>query len=112
MDAPNVEWSEERYNNIISETSLFLKKIGFNPNNINYIPISGWLGDNLIEKSKNLQWYKGPTVIEALDSIIPPKRPIGKPLRIAISDVFSIKGIGVIASGRVATGVLKSGMNV
>jgi elongation factor 1-alpha len=38
----------------------------------------------MIEKSNNLPWYKGPTLIEALDNVVPPKRPNDKPLRIPL----------------------------
>jgi elongation factor 1-alpha len=52
-----------------------LKKVGYNPEKIPFIPISGWNGDNMLERSPNTPWYKGPTLIEALDKIEPPKRP-------------------------------------
>jgi len=64
--------------------SGFLKKVGYNPDKIPFIPISGWVGDNMIEKSTNMGWYKGPTLIEALDNVIPPKRPSDKPLRLPL----------------------------
>jgi len=63
---------------------LYLKKIGYNPKNIPFIPISGWVGDNMVEKSANLPWYKGPTLKEALDLITPPVRPTDKPLRLPL----------------------------
>jgi elongation factor 1-alpha len=66
----------------------------------------------LIEKSDNMKWYKGPTVIEALDSVTPPKRPSDKPLRLPLQDVYKIGGIGTVPVGRVETGVLKPGMTV
>ena len=64
--------------------SGFLKKVGYNPDKIPFIPISGWVGDNMIEKSTNMSWYKGPCLIEALDNVIPPKRPTDKPLRLPL----------------------------
>lgn len=51
---------------------------------VKFIPISGFNGDNMIEKSTNMTWYKGPTLLEALDEIIPPKRPVDKPLRLPL----------------------------
>ena len=89
-----------------------MKKIGYNPANIPFIPISGWNGDNMLEKSANLPWYKGPTLIEALNAIIPPKRPTDKPLRLPLQDVYKIGGIGTVPVGRVETGILKPGMNI
>jgi len=112
MDEKTVNYSEERYTEIKREVSDFLKKVGYNPDNILFVPISGWVGDNMLEKSPNLPWYKGPTLIEALDSIVPPKRPTDKPLRIPLQDVYKIGGIGTVPVGRVETGILKPGMNV
>jgi len=109
MDDKSVNWSEARFNEIKNEVSNFLKKIGYNPEKIPFVPISGWLGDNMLEKSTNLTWYKGPTLIEALDGITEPKRPVEKPLRIPLQDVYKIGGIGTVPVGRVETGVLKPG---
>jgi len=67
MDEKSVNWSEERYEEIKKELSDFLKKTGYDPNKIPFIPISGWHGDNMIERSANLGWYKGPILLEALD---------------------------------------------
>ena len=66
----------------------------------------------MIEKSPNLTWFKGPTLIEALDNIVPPKRPTDKPLRLPLQDVYKIGGIGTVPVGRVETGLLKPGMNI
>jgi elongation factor 1-alpha len=109
MDEKSVNYSESRFNEIKTETSNFLKKIGYNPEKVPFVPISGWNGDNMLEKSANLPWYKGPTLIEALDAIQEPKRPIDKPLRIPLQDVYKIGGIGTVPVGRVETGVLKPG---
>lgn len=84
MDEKTVNYSEERYNEIKKELSTFLKKVGYNPEKIPFIPISGWAGDNMIDRSTNMPWYKGPCLIEALDNVIPPKRPIDKPLRLPL----------------------------
>jgi elongation factor 1-alpha len=109
MDDKSVNWSEARYNEIKNEVSNFIKKIGYAPEKIPFVPISGWLGDNMLEKSSNLPWYKGPTLIEALDSLTEPKRPSEKPLRVPLQDVYKIGGIGTVPVGRVETGILKPG---
>jgi elongation factor 1-alpha len=109
MDDKSVNWGEARFNEIKNEVSNFIKKIGYNPEKVPFVPISGWLGDNMLEKSTNLTWYKGPTLLEALDAIQEPKRPIDKPLRIPLQDVYKIGGIGTVPVGRVETGVLKPG---
>lgn len=112
MDEKSVNYSEERYTEIKKEVSDFLKKVGYKPDNIHFIPISGWAGDNMLDRSTNTTWYKGPTLLEALDKIEPPKRPTEKPLRLPLQDVYKIGGIGTVPVGRVETGVLKPGMNV
>lgn len=112
MDDATVNWSEDRYTEIKREVSDYLKKVGYSPDRIPFIPISGWHGDNLIEKSSKLSWFKGPTLIEALDSIVPPKRPTDKPFRLPLQDVYKIGGVGTVPVGRVETGVLKPGMVV
>jgi elongation factor 1-alpha len=109
MDDKSVNWSEARFNEIKNEVSNFIKKIGYNPEKVPFVPISGWLGDNMLEKSTNLPWYKGPTLLEALDAISEPKRPSDKPLRIPLQDVYKIGGIGTVPVGRVETGILKPG---
>jgi elongation factor 1-alpha len=110
MDDKSVNYSEQRFNEIQVEVGNYLKKIGYNPKRIPFVPMSGWTGENLIEKSPNLSWWKGPTLLEALDGVKPPARPIDKPLRIPLQDVYKIGGIGTVPVGRVESGVLKPGM--
>jgi len=107
MDDKTVNWGQPRYEEIKKEVASYIKKIGYNPDKVNFVPISGWHGDNMLEKSPNLSWYKGPTLLEALDEITPPERPVSKPLRIPLQDVYKIGGIGTVPVGRVETGVLK-----
>lgn len=109
MDGTAPPYSQARYDEIVKEVTTYLKKVGYNPAKIPFIPISGFQGDNMIERSTNLNWYKGPTLLEALDSIDQPKRPSDKPLRLPLQDVYKIGGIGTVPVGRVETGVLKPG---
>jgi len=112
MDEKTVNYNQERYEEIKKEMGIFLKKVGYNPEKIPFIPISGWVGDNMVDRSPNMPWYKGPFLIEALDNIIPPKRPIDKPLRLPLQDVYKIGGIGTVPVGRVETGTIKPGMSI
>jgi len=112
MDDNTVNWSQSRYDEIQKNVQDFLKKIGYKIDTIPFIPISGWLGDNLLEKSTNMPWYKGKTLIETLDDLEPPKRPVDKPLRVPLQDVYKIGGIGTVPVGRVETGVMRPGMTV
>jgi elongation factor 1-alpha len=112
MDDKSTNWSEDRYNEIKDEVSKYLKKTGYKVEEIPFIPISGWCGDNMLERSENMKWYKGPILMEALDSIKPPSRPTDKPLRLPLQDVYKIGGIGTVPVGRVETGILKPNMTV
>ncbi|ORX37354.1 translation elongation factor 2 [Kockovaella imperatae] len=119
------KWSEARFNEIVKETSGFIKKVGYNPKTVAFVPISGWHGDNMIEATNNMPWYKGwekegkggakvtgKTLLDAIDAIEPPTRPTDKPLRLPLQDVYKIGGIGTVPVGRVETGVIKAGMVV
>merc|ERR1712039_446580 len=112
MDDSTVDYKEDRYLEIKAELTTYLKKVGYNPAKIEFIPISGWNGDNMIERSTNMPWYKGPILLDALDNIPPPKRPIDKALRLPLQDVYKIGGIGTVPVGRVETGIIKAGMVV
>jgi elongation factor 1-alpha len=105
----SINYSQARYDEIVQNVGQYLKKVGYNIDKVRFIPISGWEGDNMIEKSTRIEWYKGPTLLEALDLLEPPTRPSDKPLRLPLQDVYKIGGIGTVPVGRVETGVLKPG---
>ncbi|MEM0365603.1 MAG: translation elongation factor EF-1 subunit alpha [Acidilobaceae archaeon] len=109
MDASEVNYDKKRYDEITAVLKKFMKSIGYNPDVVPFIPTSGWLGENLIERSPNMPWYTGVTIVEALDQLKVPQKPIDKPLRIPISGVYSIPGAGTVPVGRVETGVLRVG---
>jgi len=108
------EYDEKRYNEIKTEIGEYLtKQVNYKPDQIiAYVPISGWLGENMIEKSTKMSWYKGPCLLEALDMVKEPKRPTEKPLRVPLQDVYKIGGIGTVPVGRVETGIMKPGQVV
>jgi elongation factor 1-alpha len=101
-------YSEARFKEVKEIAEKMLKLVGYNTSKVQFIPVSGWKGDNLIKKSENMPWYKGPTLLEALDMFEAPAKPIGKPLRIPVQDVYSITGVGTVPVGRVETGVVKT----
>lgn len=85
QDEKSVNYSEDRFNEITKEVGAYLTKIGFKvKTDVQFVPLSGWHGDNMMEKSPNLTWFKGPTLIQALDNIVPPKRPTDKALRLPL----------------------------
>ncbi|XP_068706518.1 elongation factor 1-alpha [Montipora foliosa] len=124
MDATEPPFSQKRFEEIQKEVSGYVKKVGYNPKSVAFVPISGWHGDNMIEKSGKMGWFggwkierkdskaSGDTLLNALDSILPPERPTKSPLRLPLQDVYKIGGIGTVPVGRVETGILKPGMIV
>ncbi len=107
MDDPTVNWSQQRYEEVKDGVSRLLRMVGYDISKIHFVPTSGWTGDNLYNKSTNMPWYKGPSVFEALDEFTVPEKPIDKPLRIPVQEVYSIRGVGTVPVGKVETGVLK-----
>nr|3VMF_A Chain A, Elongation factor 1-alpha [Aeropyrum pernix K1] len=112
MDAPDVNYDQKRYEFVVSVLKKFMKGLGYQVDKIPFIPVSAWKGDNLIERSPNMPWYNGPTLVEALDQLQPPAKPVDKPLRIPVQNVYSIPGAGTVPVGRVETGVLRVGDKV
>jgi len=124
MDSTEPKFSEARFKEISKEVSAYVKKVGYNPAHVPIIPISGFNGDNMLEKSANMAWWKKQkierktgsyefeTLLDALDNIDPPTRPVNKPLRLPLQDVYKIGGIGTVPVGRVETGQIKPGMVV
>ncbi|XP_072029027.1 elongation factor 1-alpha-like isoform X2 [Amphiura filiformis] len=125
MDSTQPPYDEARFEEIKKEVSTYIKKIGYNPKSVAFVPISGWHGDNMLEESANMKWFKGwdketkeggkasgKTLFQALDSINAPKRPTDKPLRLPLQDVYKIGGIGTVPVGRVETGIIKANMVV
>merc|ERR1712216_492239 len=110
MDDKSVMYSEARFKEITTEISSYLAKVGYKPKKVKFVPISGWAGDNMIEVSTNMDWYKGQCLLDSLDTAKPPKRPVDKPLRLPLQDVYKIGGIGTVPVGRVETGCIKPGM--
>ena len=94
-------------------------KIGYKIKKIPFVPMSGWKGDNLKDKSTNMPWYKGWsvkvkkekvegfTLIEALEKVAkPPKRQSKKAFRMPVSGVYKINGVGDVITGRIEQGKL------
>ncbi len=110
MDATQPPYSQKRFEEVKQQIEKLLTPIGYR--NVPIIPISGYKGDNITKPSENLKWWNGPTLLQALDNLKVPEKPIDKPLRLPVQDVYSITGIGTVPVGRVETGVLKVGDKV
>jgi len=124
MDSTEPKYSEARFSEITKEVRAYVKKVGYNPDAVPMVPISGFHGDNMLEKSANMEWWKTQkietkgvkftyeTLFDAIDNINPPTRPTDKALRLPLQDVYKIGGIGTVPVGRVETGIIKPGMVV
>jgi len=129
MDDKTADYREERFKEIADEMRLMLTQVGwpkaFVDACVPVLPISGWIGDNLLKKSEKMAWWKGvdvkrdpkdkeaihiDTLHDALDRyVIVPQRPVDKPLRIPVGSVHNIKGVGTIVCGRIEQGKVKPG---
>jgi elongation factor 1-alpha len=112
MDISGVDWSEDKYKAACADVGNLLKMAGFKPDDIPMIPASSLNGDNVFNKSDKCPWYNGPTLFEAIDKITMPNKPINKPLRLPIQDVYKISGIGTVPVGKIETGTLNVGKTV
>jgi len=100
-----VSYSQSVFDHIVEEYAAYLAGIGITP--LTYIPVSGREGDGIVAPSKNLDWYHGPTLLEALDSFEKDPPLSDLPLRLPIQDVYKFSGYG--DSRRIITGSLSSG---
>jgi len=110
MDA--VEYKEAAYKAAKEKGEKLVRSVGYKLENVPFIPLSGWKGDNLVKKSENMSWYTGKTLLQAFDDFIVSEKPTGKPLRVPIQDVYTITGVGTVPVGRVETGVMKAGQKI
>jgi elongation factor 1-alpha len=110
MDAVN--YDQKKYDAAKQAVEALLKTVGYKIEEIPFIPASGYVGDNIAKRSANTPWYKGPTLVEALNNLKMPPKLTDKPLRLPIQDVYTITGVGTVPVGRVETGVLKPEMKI
>ena len=112
MDATKPEWSEERFNTVKAEVTKLIGMVGYKGDAVQFVPTSAFKGDNVVNKSPNLGWWKGGTLIDCLNNLSIPKKPTDLPLRLPVQDVYTITGIGTVPVGRIETGILRVGETV
>jgi len=110
MDA--VSYQEAKFDESKKRITALLKSVGYKPEEVPFLAISAYKGDNITKKSANMPWYTGLTVMEALNKLQIPPKLTDKPLRIPIQDVYTITGAGTVPVGRVETGILKPNQKV
>jgi len=107
-----INYDEAKFNKLKEEMSLLLKTVGYKLEKVNFIAASGQKGDNVVKKSGNMSWYKGPTIIEQFDLFPQPELPTNLPMRMPVQDVYEITGIGTVPVGKIETGIMKVGQKV
>ncbi len=108
------DWDKEVYDNIVAEYKTFASKL--NVKDVNFIPISALKGDNVVERSQNMSWYEGPTLLYLLETIhigsdenlIDCRLPIQYVIRPQKDEFHDFRGF----AGRVAGGIFKKGDKV
>jgi elongation factor 1-alpha len=106
------DYEEGRYHEVVDEVEDLLTQVRFDTEDAKFIPVSAFEGDNVAERSDNMDWYDDEILLEALNSLPEPEPPTDAPLRLPIQDVYTISGIGTVPVGRVETGMLNTGDNV
>ncbi|XP_011877469.1 PREDICTED: HBS1-like protein isoform X1 [Vollenhovia emeryi] len=108
-----VNWSKDRFNEIVDKMSVFLKQAGFK-DTVTFVPCSGLSGENIVTKPKEQlsNWYTGPTLVNIIDNFKCPERPLNKPFRFSVNDIFKGTGSGFCVSGHVETGMVSVGDKV
>ncbi|XP_068609519.1 HBS1-like protein [Brachionichthys hirsutus] len=107
-----VNWQQERFQDITSKLGSFLKQAGFKESDVFCIPTSGLSGENLATRSsvsELIAWYSGPSLLEQIDSFKPPQRCTDKPFRMSVSDVFKDQGSGFCVTGKIEAGFIQTG---
>jgi peptide chain release factor subunit 3 len=108
MDDPSVGWAEERYREIETKMTPFLKTSGFKDDQVIFLPISGLMGDNIKERKDTPKWFTGKTLLATLDSVEIPRSCKDAPLRIPMLDGYRDMG-AIMAIGKVEQGTVKPG---
>jgi elongation factor 1-alpha len=131
MDTDVAGYKKERYDEIKAEMASTLIKVGWKKDFVEkstpFMPISGWIGDNLLKPSDKMAWWTGNEVVKPLDGktitvktlldclndmVEPPTRDAAKSSRMPVSGVYKIKGVGDVITGRVEQGIVKPGSEV
>ena len=100
-----VGWDRGVYDRIVREYGAFLDQVGLKPSA--FIPVSARGGDNIADRSEELPWYDGPTVLNALDQFRSEPLPVDRPFRMPVQDVYKFTKQG--DDRRIVSGTIDSG---
>ncbi len=108
MDDTKPAYSEEKYKEVHEQVSKLAKSVGYKDEQLQIVPVSAFTGAN-VKENNDMPWWKGDTMLQAIDKFSPPDKPTNLPLRWPIQDVYTIKGVGTVPVGKIETGVMKIG---
>ncbi len=112
MDISGVNYSEARYKEVVEDVKKHATQAGWKPDQVRYLPIASYPGENITKKSSHMPWWTGDTLLDGINKFNVPQKPTDLPLRLPLQDVYNITGIGVVPVGRIETGVMKVGDKV
>lgn len=112
MDISGVDYKEDRWHKVVEEVTALIKSVGYKPDQVQFLAVASLKGNNIVKRAEEMPWYKGPTLLEAINNLHPPEKPTGLPLRMPIQDVYNITGIGVVPVGKIECGIMKIGQKV
>jgi len=111
MDETKPPYDKSRYETVKSDVDKLAKSVGYKDDQIQYVPVSAFVGDNTKDKGK-IDWWSGDTILQAIDKFNVPEKPTNLPLRWPIQDVYTIKGVGTVPVGKIETGIMKPGQQL
>jgi elongation factor 1-alpha len=111
MDATKPPYDKKIYEQVKADVDKLAKSVGYKDEQLQYVPVSAFIGDNVKAKGK-LAWWTGDTILQAVDKFTVPEKPTQLPLRWPIQDVYTIKGVGTVPVGKVECGIMKPGMQL
>lgn len=111
MDDTKPPYDKAKYESVKDEMAKLAKSVGYKDEQLQFVPVSAFVGDNIKEKGK-LDWWTGDTILKAIDNFEIPKKPTDLPLRWPIQDVYTIKGVGTVPVGKIETGIMKPGQQL
>jgi sulfate adenylyltransferase subunit 1 len=110
-----VDWDEGIFNKIVDDFKSFASRLD-NIVDVTFIPASALIGDNIVDKSQNMPWYQGPTLLYHLETVyigadenhVEARFPVQWVIRPHSDEYHDFRGF----AGRVAGGVFKAGDDV
>jgi elongation factor 1-alpha len=112
MDDTKPAYDKNRYEQVKDDVHKLAKSVGYKDDQLQFVPVSAFVGDNSAKDKGKIDWWSGPTVLQAIDNFTLPEKPTQLPLRWPLQDVYSIKGVGTVPVGKIECGIMKPGMQL